>query len=61
MKEASKMFSIMLKIGLYPCIDSHSVSGEILSHFEANAIKPCNQENRHFYCVQHVHHVHCAQ
>ena len=39
MKEASKIAGVMLKIaGLYPWIDSQSISGKILSHFDVNKV-----------------------
>ena len=39
MKEASKMYGVMLKIaGLYPWIDSQYISGKILPHFDVNNV-----------------------
>ena len=39
MKEASKIAGVMLKIaGLYPWIDSQSISGKILSHLDVNKV-----------------------
>ena len=42
MEEAFKTAGIMLKIaGLYPWIDSQSISGKILPHFDVNNVFSC--------------------